>query len=122
MNFQGISVFMPDQTPMAIKRLRDRLRMNQAQLAESVGATRDQIANYESGRSQVPGRIRSKLESLGMVVAEESSPYNEPPLVIRATRAHLRILVNILADTSIDEHTRALAKAELERAIGLVGF
>lgn len=107
---------------MAIKRLRDRLRMNQAQLADSVGATRDQIANYESGRSQVPARIRSKLESLGMVVAEDANPYNEPPLVVRATRAQLRILVNILADTSIDDQTRALAKAELERAIGLIGF
>lgn len=98
------------------------MHMTQAQLAQTVGVTRDQIANYEMGRTEVPSSVMDKLQSLGLTVAEDRAPYDEPPLQVRASRVQLRILVNVLADASTKPETRDLAKQELERALGLVGF
>jgi DNA-binding transcriptional regulator YiaG len=43
-------------TPRDVRRLRDTLRLTQAQLAEKLGTTRQQVTRWENGK-HAPGRM-----------------------------------------------------------------
>lgn len=102
-----------------MKRLRKRLGLSQEQLAQTIGITRDRVAAYEIGRTDLPLDVKSKLESLGMVAVEESrAVYEEPPMAIRATRSQLKLLIKVISDPNTPADTREMAVIELEKALG----
>jgi transcriptional regulator with XRE-family HTH domain len=108
---------MADNISNMLRAFRTKLRITQAEMAERIGASRQQYANWEYGRSQPTGHYIDKLESLGF--SSTWSPFDDVPTRIRATRRQLQLLIGIVADCSISDTLRANAKEELEKALGL---
>ncbi len=113
--------YMDQELAGDLKVFRRRLRMTQEELASRIGATRGQYANWEAGTARPPNEYIIKLSALGfhsrnepLVVAESLGHYG-----LRASKRQLKILIDILADTSIAEPLRVNAKLELEAALGL---
>jgi transcriptional regulator with XRE-family HTH domain len=58
------------ETKDGIKSFRDRLRLNQAELAEKLGIVQGNITAWESGRGTPSFQISKKLLELGITVEE----------------------------------------------------
>jgi len=56
---------MAENIASLLRQFRLRLRMTQAEIADKLGASRQQYANWEYGRSQPTGVYLTRLESLG---------------------------------------------------------
>lgn len=106
---------MPKNLSNELKELRRKPRMTQAEIAERVGANRTQYANWEYGVTSIPAEFAAKLHQLGLNAPTEDQPEN----VVRATKTHLRLLINILADATIADGLRQDAREELERVLNL---
>lgn len=100
-----------------LRQFRIKLRLTQAEIAEQIGASRQQYANWEYGRGNPTGAFLTRLESMGFT--QEWSPLDDIPAKLKASRSQLALLVAILSDCSISPEIRANAKTELERALSL---
>lgn len=106
---------MPKKLSEQLRDLRKRLRYTQAEMAEKVGASRTQYANWEYGISNMPPDAVERLAELGLNAPD---PIDEG-MTIHATKTHLRLLIGILYDGTIADGLRKDAKEELERVLNL---
>ena len=51
-------------TPATLRNVRHMLRLTQAQLAQAIGRSRDRIARYEAGRSEIPQVVELAIRGL----------------------------------------------------------
>ena len=102
----------------AVKRLRIRLRMTQAEMADELGIPPSQVANIEIGRGRISDEVEARLVKLGyMVDAYDADP--EPPIRVRGTRRQLKMLLTILEDCQQHPELRKTAALELKAALDL---
>lgn len=105
-----------ENLPFQLRRLRRLLGLTQEELAEKVGATRGQYANWENGVARPPEHYLSLLAELGLGKNAADFAF---PLRVRATRRQLQLLIDILSDTSVNQALRETARLELIAALTL---
>lgn len=103
----------------AVKRFRLRMGLTQKALAALVGLTRDQLANIETGRSNIPSKAESELSKMGFRPADPGSPEEDRPFRVRGSRRQIDMLISILEDCNQPESIRATAAIELRFALDL---
>lgn len=103
----------------AVKRFRLRMGLTQKALAPLVGLTRDQLANIETGRSNIPPKADTELSKLGYRPTDTGSPEEDRPFRVRGSRRQIGMLISILEDCSQLESIRATAAIELRFALDL---
>lgn len=67
----------------AVKRFRLRMGLTQKALAALVGLTRDQLANIETGRSNIPPKAETELSRMGLRPTDPGSPEEDRPFRVR---------------------------------------
>ena len=100
-----------------LKAFRMKMHQTQAEMAERIGASRQQYANWEHGRAAPGGVYLDRLEGLGFTMTW--TPFDDAPTRIRATRRQLKLLVDILASCDVPSSIRENARQEIEKALGL---
>lgn len=97
-----------------LRALRLKLKLTQKEIAEAVGCKRGAYSLWELGTNPIPEGIELAVQALAIRSSEEAAVIR-----VRATPGQLRILVELLYDSTRSAELRDTAYQELVRLLGL---